>query len=310
MFKSGVFPKRITVELTNICNISCSFCPRHLIKMPFGYMEDDLFYKIIDEAAKHLPVTIVLFFRGESLLHDQLDAFIKYAKQKGIGPLQLASNALALTDEIGDKLIAAGLDFISFSIDTNNEVIYKQARKNGDLQTSRNNILHFVKKCEEARKNGVQTPEIQVSTVDLPEYKNGQQEFIDFWQQYADRIRVYIEHSTDGNLGSIQQALPLNSSQRQACQKVFSDMIIYWDGKVALCNHDWNNILPLGNIKEMGIAEIWNGEEYEKVRNMHRTAEFPKDIVCKKCDHWQMYYLSDGFLGKVYEKAEKRYEHA
>ena len=65
------FPNRITIELTNQCNVSCSFCPRQKINMEIGFMDIKLYKKIIDEASSHLPVKLVLFFRGESMLHPQ-----------------------------------------------------------------------------------------------------------------------------------------------------------------------------------------------------------------------------------------------
>lgn len=300
--EAGKFPERITIELTNQCNLNCSFCPRHLVQMEKGDMSETLFRKIIDEAAEHLPVTVVLFFRGESLLNSRIANYIHYAKAKGIGPIQLASNALLLTEEMGVKLIEAGLDFISFSLDTNDEEVYKASRENGDLATSKRNILNFIEQCKTAKEKGLKVPDIQVSTVDIEEYRNGQTEFVNFWRKHADRVRVYIEHSGDGNLGSIADPELLAGSRRRPCRKVYSDMIVYWNGDVALCNHDWDNKMELGNVAKQSITDIWQGERYRSIRQMHEETVFEKEIACEKCDHWKMYYLEDGFLGKVYEK--------
>ena len=97
------FPNRITVELTNQCNVSCSFCPRQDVPMEIGFMDMGLYRKIIDEAAQHLPVKLVLFFRGESLLHPHFLQCLGYAKERGIGPIQFASNALALDAETAEN---------------------------------------------------------------------------------------------------------------------------------------------------------------------------------------------------------------
>lgn len=63
-FKKLEFPNRITVELTNRCNVSCTFCPRQTVNMTLGDMDWNLYKKIIDEASLHLPVKLVCFFRG------------------------------------------------------------------------------------------------------------------------------------------------------------------------------------------------------------------------------------------------------
>jgi radical SAM protein with 4Fe4S-binding SPASM domain len=265
-------------------------------------MSTILFNKIIDEAAHYLPITVTLFFRGESLLHDHFPQFIAYAKERGMGPIQLASNGLVLDEAIGEKILDAGLDFISFSLDTCDDDVYRRTRQHGSLQTSTDNVLRFIRKCQIRRSQGLSVPEIQVSTVDVPDYREGQERFIAFWRQYADKVRVYIEHSTDNNFGSISQELPLDNAVRKPCKKLMTDMVIYWDGTVALCNHDWGNAGYLGNVNKQSIESIWKSDAYQKVRVMHQQGIFPDSMVCGKCDHWQMFYLADGFLGKVYCK--------
>lgn len=294
------FPERITVEMTNRCNLECSFCPRHLINMKLGEMEAGLFQKIVDEAEKHLPVSLVFFFRGESLLHPKLADCIRYAKQKGLGPLQLASNGFNLTEEIAEKLLDSGLDFISFSLDTIDPEVYKMTRPQGDLTRSMENVLQFAKKIELRKKKGLHVPEIQVSSIDVEDYRPTQENFVQFWRQYADRVRIYVEHSADGNLGSIK--LDVYQGERQPCKKVSTDMVIYWDGKVALCNHDWDNQLEMGDVNKQSIKAIWNSSKYESVCLMHEKNSFKPGIVCKNCDHWKMYYLPEGYLGRVYDK--------
>ena len=136
-----VFPNRITIELTNKCNVSCTFCPRQTIPMKLGCMDMTLYKKIIDEASLHLPVKIVLFFRGESLLHPQFIDCLRYAKEKGLGPIQFASNALALTSNITEMMLEAEIDFVSFSLDTLNPEVYKKTRATGDLKKSMDNVI-------------------------------------------------------------------------------------------------------------------------------------------------------------------------
>ena len=304
MFELRNFPERITVELTNRCNLECTFCPRHLVEMKLGNMEMSLFKKIVDEAAMHLPMAMPIFFRGESLTHPDLFKMIKYAKKKGIGPLQLASNGFLLDDEMGTKLIESGLDFISFSLDTIDANVYKQTRIHSDLNIAMQNVVNFVKKCENYKKDKKCVPEIQVSSVDIDDYRPTQQEFVDFWRQYADRVRIYIEHSSDGNLGSIKTLH--KEDMRQPCGKVYNDMVIYWDGTVGICNHEWDNQQAIGNIKNSTISEIWNSDKYNQIRKMHESGMFTENIVCKHCDHWRIYYSPDGFVGKVFDKISRK----
>lgn len=298
------FPNRVTVELTNDCNVSCVFCNRQKISMDIGYIEDKLFYKIIDEMARHLPVKLVPFFRGEPLMHPQLIPFLQYAKQKGVGPIQMASNALLLDDQMQDRLIEAGIDYLSFSLDTVDPKVYERSRMFGNLEISSNHVKSMGLKCKERKKKGLSAPTIQVSTINIEEYLPKQKEFIEEWLPYVDVVRVYEQHDEKGRLVDPQIRKSLDVfEERKPCRKVFTDMIIYWDGRMALCNYDWNEQRNIGNANTMTLQEAWDSEEYENVRKMHLCNQFDRGI-CADCHHWKIDYTENGFIGTSYYAKE------
>lgn len=294
------FPNRITVELTNQCNLSCTFCPRQDVPMEIGHMDLALYRKIIDEAAEHLPIKLVIFFRGESLLHPRFFECVEYAKERGIGPIQFASNGYALDDAAADKLLKTGVDFISFSLDTLNQQVYKKTRKYGDLSTCVEHVIHLSEKCRDRKKQGLPVPTIQISTIETEDYIDEQQAFIDFWKQYADIIRVYYEHDDNGRFRNpnVRQKLP-EMAGRLPCRKVFTDLLIYWNGDLALCNYDWRGELFL-NVNEMSIQEAWHSKQYERIRKIQNSGALQDASICRECEHWRIDYLPDGFLGKMY----------
>lgn len=294
------FPNRITVEVTNNCNISCTFCNRQKVCMEIGYMSDELFYKIIDEASEHLPVKLVPFFRGEPLMHPHFVDFIKYAKSKGVGPIQMASNGLLLSDEYQDKLIDAGIDYISFSLDTISESVYSESRLNGDLGVSSKNVENMGLKCKERKNKGLFAPTLQVSTINIKQYKDTQDEFISKWKNYVDVVRVYEEHDEFGRLVNpiIRAKLDI-FDKRLPCRKIYTDMVIYWNGKLALCNYDWDEKRIIGDVSRTSLQDAWNSDEYERIRDMHSRCSFD-DSICSKCHHWKIDYVENGYIGSVY----------
>ena len=170
------FPDRVTIELTNRCNVSCTFCHRNCFKMQLGDMSERLYKKIIDEMSEHTPIKMVPFFRGESILHPQFVEFMHYAKSRNIGPIQLFSNGLAFDSDIAREVIDAGVDFVSFSLDTLDYKVYKETRLMGDLEISMKNVEYFGMLCQKERKKGNKVPQVQVSSVDLEIYKAKQKE--------------------------------------------------------------------------------------------------------------------------------------
>ena len=47
------FPRKIQIEPTNICNARCVMCPLKDMKRKTGYMDFELYRKIIDETSIH-----------------------------------------------------------------------------------------------------------------------------------------------------------------------------------------------------------------------------------------------------------------
>ncbi len=297
-FQYHPFPERITLELTNACNLNCVFCPRKLMSNHLGFLNITLAEKLIDEMAMHLPVSVVPFFRGEPLLHPHWAKILKRLKQKQIGPIQITSNATLLDDKAAKQLIDLQVDFISFSLDSLDSEKYESARCGANYEQVTRNIdtLLSLKKQSNSKY-----PEIQVSAIDIPEYQDGMDDFIAFWKKRVDRVRIYIEHSTDGHPGSISVPLP-EFEKRLPCQKVFTDMVILWDGEVALCNHDWTreNEAQIGNVTSESIETVWQSERYRDIRTMHIEGDVTGETLCHHCDHWKMYYLPEGYLGKLY----------
>ena len=65
------FPESFSIETVNICNAKCWFCPQPDHTRSKGYMEIDVFKKIIDEISqnKNKVKSIALFMDGEPSLH-------------------------------------------------------------------------------------------------------------------------------------------------------------------------------------------------------------------------------------------------
>ena len=274
-------PERVTLELTNHCNLDCPFCPRQHMDYPLGFMEKKLFQRLVEELAQLGTRTLVPFFRGEPLLHKDCQELLAHAKGKGF-VIQLATNGLLLTEEIGHAFVAMGIDFVSFSVDAIHQETYKERRRGGSFDK----MIEGVNNLLQARKKAkTDLPRIQVSAVDTGMSPNEKEEFIAFWQQRADQIRIYPQHTKDGRFGSLE--VPENC-KRQPCLKTFKEMVVYWDGRIAICNHDWNRKQgPL--VQQSTIQELWTNDWYQELRRNQHELDFPADALCAPCGHWPQY---------------------
>ncbi len=281
-----MLPKRIEIEFTNNCNSKCLYCPRNYINnIGDGYMNLKLYKKIIDEVKGFPKITLQLHRRGESLLHPDFIKMISYLKKENFYDLQLATNAILL-DKEKSELLSKVLTFISFSID--HPIIYKKNRGVDCYNIVEENINKFIK----INNGKVKT---QVSIVKTDEIKDEIiNEFIDKWKSRVDRVRIYEEHSKDGKFGSLNK----NRDSRVPCAKPNTDMVVFWNGKVVRCNHDWDG-QALGDLNNNTIAKVFNNNKYDDLRNQNKLLKY-KDEPCKSCDSW---YAEEGIqgTGNVYE---------
>lgn len=111
----GLFTS-INLETYGHCNRKCDFC-FHSNSFPnrdAGIMDEDIYYKIIDELSQlNFAGRISPHFYGEPLLDKRIIKFISYIRKKcPYAYIRFSSNGDMLTEELLIKLIKNGLDKI------------------------------------------------------------------------------------------------------------------------------------------------------------------------------------------------------
>lgn len=306
---AGCFPRRITIEISAACNLSCVMCPRRYASTPGGFMSRTLFEKILGEIASHEVEAIVPFFRGEPLLHPEFTEWMALIREKTSARIQLATNGLLLSPSLSRSLLDLGLDFISFSLDALRKETYEKIRLGGDFETAMENAHTFLK-MRKARKNCGTVVQVSATETSL----NAQEihEFIRYWRPLVDRVRIYPRHSENGRFGSLAHPEPCRSgASREPCRKPFTELVIYANGHVALCNHDWDRdaLDQIGSIADATIAKIWNNPMYKEIRRIHLNRRWQELQPCRHCDHWQGWgqdQLPAGLLVETLESKEKQ----
>ena len=115
------FPEAFSIETVNICNAKCWFCPQPDHERTKGYMEFEIFKKIIDEISQNIKSvkSIALFMDGEPTLHKKLIKFLIYAKSKKIKNIYLSSNMEFFNEKLINSLFENKLDAKKFLENSN-----------------------------------------------------------------------------------------------------------------------------------------------------------------------------------------------
>ncbi len=124
--------KRIHVELTNVCDFNCLFCPKTFMKRPYGYMDVDLARRVISDIGEYgLAEKITLHVMGEPTLHPDFFDILSHAAAENV-PVGLTTNCGGLSRSVGQRLLDYPLHQIDFSLQTPDEKSFT-LRKAGQL---------------------------------------------------------------------------------------------------------------------------------------------------------------------------------
>ncbi|MFZ1948001.1 MAG: radical SAM/SPASM domain-containing protein [bacterium] len=114
----GIRVRHIFVELTNVCNFDCVFCPNEIMTRKRGFMPPELARKIIDEvAATGIAGRLTFHLMGEPMLHPNWHEIIGYAAGKGL-ETAFSTNASRADHETLDKLFGLPITHIVLSLQT------------------------------------------------------------------------------------------------------------------------------------------------------------------------------------------------
>jgi hypothetical protein len=156
----SAIPKRLYIECTAACNISCNqavCAPETGITRTrqAGMLDFDLFTKVIDEAGPSLE-RIDFFNYGEAFLHKRAVEMCEYIKTKFPHIyLYTSTNGLAFTDEKVRQLARSGIDEVTFSLDGASQDTYVQYRQRGNFDKAIGNLRALL---DERAKTGRNVP--------------------------------------------------------------------------------------------------------------------------------------------------------
>jgi len=130
------YPSRLFVETTTRCNMKCQMCVKQ--SMGSGLVEGDLSFETFEalEPALIRAEALLLNGIGEPLLHPDLEAFIRRAKElmpagSWVG---FQSNGLLLDETRASSLVRAGLDRICLSLDAICPDTFRKIREGGEVE--------------------------------------------------------------------------------------------------------------------------------------------------------------------------------
>ena len=273
------FPLHLDLELTNLCNMRCPMC--FTVTQDFkqnidkGFMRFNLFEKIVQEASAYKTYSIRLSHRGEAFLHPEIVPFIRYAKQAGIKEVASLSNILALTPELFEKCLRAGLDWLTISFDGLGET-YEWIRQPAKFDEAYRKVQEY-KRIKERHRS--LKPVIRIQSI-WPAIKDCAEEYVRLFSPYVDAI------ASNPLIDYLHQDDPqeIDFWPNFDCPTPYQRLTVLFNGLVPYCHNDEFITMIVGDATSQKIFDIWHGPQMSAVRQAHRrhrgVAELP---ACKHC---------------------------
>lgn len=281
------FPIHLDIEATTNCNLLCTMCPRTdmINDGTFWKVENmsfDLYKRFIDEGVEKGLCSVKFNYLGEPLMNREIFKWIQYAKEKGVIDVMFNTNATMLNETNARKLIESGLDKLFFSFDSPNKEHYERIRVKGKFEKTFNNIIRFHQIREEM---GSITPYTRVSMVRMKENEHECEEFIKLFENIVDAVGIleYLDHTSQNKAESRNPTSRQVARDTFCCPQLWQRMFVHPDGMVTACCNDSARTLNMGDFNESSLEDIWLGEKYTEMRELHATGRIREIPTCRNC---------------------------
>jgi len=274
------YPLLVDLEMSSKCNLRCPMCPTmttefQLLRKEISadrLMNIDLAKKIVDEVHSHI-YSLRLSWVGEPTMHPHLTEMVAYAKRKGIREVSFLTNGTKLHLGYMKKLIDAGLDIMTISIDGLGEA-YDSIRA---PLTFDKTLAKLTKLKEYKEACGFTKPLIKIQGV-WPAIRPNPDLYYNTFEPLVDMIAFnplidYLHNDTD-----------IVYESGFSCPQPYQRLTIAADGRAAMCSNDDLVRTVVGNAWEQSIHDIWHGDGMMRVRELHAKRDGFKEIeACRDC---------------------------
>ena len=267
---------RAYVEITNICNMACSFCHGHS-RRP-ARMGKEQFAHILQQLAGKTQY-IYYHLMGEPLTHPDLPEFLKMAAQQGFSSV-ITTNGTLLAKR-GQALMDAGLHKVSISLhsfeknDDAAQEAYLRDCAAFAAQAAERGILVSFRLWNRGVDGGSNCKALEILRCCLP---GG-------WQEnsrgYRIRDRVFLEYG-DRFAWPDKEADDLG--KEVFCYGLKDHFGILCDGTVVPCCLDSDGVITLGNVFSQELSEILDTPRAEAMRKGFSCRKASEDL-CRRCGY-------------------------
>ena len=267
---------RVYVEITNICNMHCSFCHGH--SRPTRQMTEGEYARVLEQLSGKTQY-IYHHLMGEPLIHPQLPKFIEMARAAGFRPM-ITTNGTLLS-RCADGLLTSGLHKINISLHSFEEDSadaqkrYVQEVAAFSEKASQMGILISLRLWNNGCDDGRNQITLDVLHESFPE------QWTENSRGFRIRDRLFLEWGD--RFAWPDQNAP-DGGEELFCYGLKDHFGILSDGTVVPCCLDSDGVIALGNVFREELTDILASPRATAIVEGFRRRKAAEDL-CHRCGY-------------------------
>ena len=279
-------PLEVSVEVTNVCNFKCAFCPQssptHFDVVERSYLKEDRAREILtqvrdlgyDKSLLHWTLD------GEPFMSKEFADLCTVASEEGFTNQYFASNMALTTTERAHELPSNVRYTLTVDYCADAEIFEVHRGTSGSWESVRENIVGILNDPNLAHVF-FEVKDMTSYTVSDPVELEKSMAALQALFPESDRIQYFskVFHNAAGFLPNTK-----SSKGYRLCPYPWSSLNIASNGDVVACCRDLQHKSTLGNVLDQPLKEIWNGPRMRKLRRSLIDGKPANENACRDCD--------------------------
>ncbi|MBQ1985445.1 MAG: radical SAM protein [Clostridia bacterium] len=271
---------KVYIEITNICNMNCSFCHGH--KRPLRKMSKEEFALILDKLSNQTKY-IYYHLMGEPLTHPLLPEFIQLANQHGFKSI-ITTNGTLLNKRKAE-LLHVGIHKINISLHSFEEDTGEEHSR-------------YVRELAEFSKAAAEQGTIIVFRLWNKGYDGGKNDIVfnilketipGEWSENTRGVRIRNKiHLEWGERFEWPDQDAEVKGEKFSCYGLRDHFGILSDGTVVPCCLDSDGVIALGNVFRDDLSSILSSERASAITKGFKCGQAAEDL-CRRCGYAQRF---------------------
>ena len=282
--------KKAYFEITNVCNMNCSFCLG--TKRQKGFVSLENFERIAQKLSGKIPY-LYLHLMGEPTVHPELSRILEIADSLGFKVI-ITTNGTTLAQK-GDILLSSDAIYkVSISL---HSIEANGKEKEGMMHEYLDSCFDFCKRASEKgiisvmRLWNLDGDETIGENSDNPEILTQMRQYFGGkWAKTRSGMRiddkVFLEYGEKFDWPDPTKIPELSESDdaKYFCHGLRDQIGILWNGDVVPCCLDGEGTIVLGNLLDSTIEEILSSKQAKYFYDSFSAKKAPHPL-CRTCGY-------------------------